>query len=326
MQENEGIGLGKGLGGGGGLTMTLIPSGEQVSIAFGDQRAVAVEVGGGLRSYEVAGEAVLDGYAEHERCTSGRGQILAPWPNRLRDGSYEWAGRRLQLPLSEPPVHNAIHGVVRWANWSVVERSPSSATMAYVLHPQDGYPFALELHVAYALDEGGLTVVTTATNLGEAPCPYGVGAHPYLTVGTPSIDECMLRAPGQVRLLGDDRAIPVGSERVDGGEADFRTPRRIGETKLDTGFCELLRDDDGLARVTLSNPGSGRSATLWLDEQHSYLMLFTGDTLPDESRRRRGLGVEPMTCAPNAFQSGDGLRTLQPGETTSSRWGIEARR
>ncbi len=26
-------------------------------------------------------------------CTGGRGQILAPWPNRLEDGTYEFAGR-----------------------------------------------------------------------------------------------------------------------------------------------------------------------------------------------------------------------------------------
>jgi aldose 1-epimerase len=51
-------------------------------------------------------------------------------------------------------------------------------------------------------------------------------------------------------------------------------------------------------------------------------MLFTGDSLPDASRRRGGLGVEPMTCAPNAFASGDGLRVLEPGESFSAAWGI----
>jgi aldose 1-epimerase len=68
-------------------------------------------------------------------------------------------------------------------------------------------------------------------------------------------------------------------------------------------------------------PG-GETATLWLDASYPFLMLFTGDTLPDAARRRRSLGVEPMTCAPNAFQSRDGLRTLAPGESISCAWGI----
>jgi len=63
---------------------------------------------------------------------------------------------------------------------------------------------------------------------------------------------------------------------------------------------------------------------LWVDESYGYVMAFTGDSLPQPERRRRGLGVEPMTCAPNAFQTGDGLRTLAPGELFASSWGIES--
>lgn len=300
------------------------PSGAQVELLHGDQRAVIVEVGGGVREYTAGGEAVLDGYAEHERCRSGRGQILAPWPNRLRDGSYEWAGERHQLALSEPPLRNAIHGLVRFANWGVGERTASHVAMEHVLHPQDGYPFALALSAAYRLDDRGLTVLTTATNIGTTSCPYGIGAHPYLTAGTETIDECVLHAPAARRLVSDERSIPTGLVEVAGTAYDFREPRAIGTTMLDTGYCELLRDADGCARVTLHAPSSGRRVTLWLDEHHPYLMLFTGDTLPAD-RRRRGLAVEPMTCAPNAFGSGDGLLTLRPGESFTSAWGIEPR-
>ena len=78
------------------------PSGEQIEIADGDQRAVVVEVGGGLRSYQLGGGDVLDGYGTAELSTSGRGQVLLPWPNRLEGGTYEFGGRRHQLPLDEP--------------------------------------------------------------------------------------------------------------------------------------------------------------------------------------------------------------------------------
>ncbi len=95
------------------------PSGEQFELAFGDQRAVVVEIGGGLRSYAAGGRDVLDGYAEQRMCDAGRGQVLAPWPNRLEDGSYEFDGRRHQLPLTEVPNRNAIHGLVRWSACTV---------------------------------------------------------------------------------------------------------------------------------------------------------------------------------------------------------------
>ena len=300
------------------------PSGEQVEIRHGDQRAVAVEVGGGLRSYVVAGHELLDGYGQGERCTGGRGQVLIPWPNRLRDGWYEFAGVRNQLALSEPDKHNAIHGLVRWVNWTVAERAGDRAAMAHTLHPQAGWPFALSLRIEYALGDEGLTVITRATNIGPDRCPYGAGAHPYLTLGTETIDPLVLQAPGQSYLGANDQGIPTQTLPVKDTRFDFLAPRELGETQLDTGYCDLSRDPDGLARVRLTAAGGRRRATLWLDQAYSYLMLFTGDSLPETERRRRGLAVEPMTCAPNALQSGDGLRVLEPGESLTSRWGISA--
>jgi len=303
--------------------MPVAPSGHQVALRHGEQRVVVVEVGGGLRSYSVAGQEVLDGYAEHQMCPSARGEVLIPWPNRLRDGSYEFDGHRLQVALSEPAKHNAIHGLVRWVNWNATEHTDSHVVMELTLAPQDGYPFSLALRIDYRLDDDGLTVQSSATNVGGSDCPYGAGAHPYLTVGTESIDGCMLTSPGAVRMLTDEQAIPTAGEPVTGSEYDFRVPRAIGSTQLDTGYSELDRDPDGRARVSLQAPGDdGRRVTLWMDAGYPYLMLFTGDSLPDRARRRRGLGVEPMTCAPNAFQSGEGLHTLKPGDTFTSAWGI----
>ena len=297
------------------------PSGRQVEIAWAEQRAWIVEVGGGLRAYSARGRALLDGYPAQEMCRSARGQCLLPWPNRIRDGSYEFAGRRQQLPLNEPEQQNAIHGLARWANWTVADQAADSVTMEYLLHPQPGYPHELALAVAYRLDASGLTVRTTATNVGASACPYGAGAHPYLTVGTPTVDSVILQAPGRTRLTSDERGIPTGAEPVHGGEYDFTAPRPIGTTKLDTAFTDLERDDHGRAHVHLASPDAQIAATLWLDEHYRYLMLFTGDPLADVNRR--SLGIEPMTCAPNAFQSGDGLITLEPGESYAAAWGIE---
>jgi aldose 1-epimerase len=296
------------------------PSGEQVELVLGDQRAVVVEVGGGLRSYGAGGRELLDGYGPDEMCSSGRGQVLVPWPNRLQDGSYEFEGRRLQLPLTEPTAGNAIHGLVRWASWRVEEREAHRAVLAHALHPQPGYPFSLALQIEYALAESGLTVRTTATNVGPSPCPYGAGAHPYLTLGTPTVDPLVLRVPGRTVVTSDRRGRPTGTTTVEGSEYDFRQARAIGTTVLDNAYTDLDRDDDGLARVELRDPGSGVEIALWVDESYRYLMVFTGDPLPDVNRR--SLAVEPMTCPPNAFRTGDSLVRLEPGGSVTTAWGI----
>jgi aldose 1-epimerase len=297
-------------------------SGEQFEIAFGEQHAVVVEVGGGLRTYSVDGRDLVDGYGVDDMATAGRGQMLIPWPNRLQDGSYEFEGRRHQLPLNEPEHSNAIHGLVRWVAWHAREHEPHRVVLGHVLHPQPGYPFSLDLEIEYELSASGLTVRTTATNIGATTCPYGSGAHPYLTLGTETVDDVLLQLPARTALRSDERGIPVGAVAIDDTELDFRSARRIGETKLDHGYTDLERDDSGIARVTATtHHGSG--ATLWVDESYPYVMVFTGD-IPEVERH--GLAVEPMTCPPNAFRSGEGLAVLEPGDSHTATWGLSAAR
>jgi aldose 1-epimerase len=300
--------------------MTIPPSGRQIEIAQADQRAVIVEVGGGLRAYSANGRQVLDGYALDEMSPSGRGQMLIPWPNRVQDGSYEFDGRRHQLALDDVDEADAIHGLVRWSAWTVAEQEPSRVVMEHVLHPQPGYPFTLALGIEYRLSDDGLRVRTTATNAGADPCPYGAGAHPYLMAGTETVDTAVLRAPGATVLRSNERGIPVASASVEGTDYDFRKARPIGDTKLDHAFTDLARDADGLAHVELRNPADERPLTLWVDETYPYLMLFTGDPLPVVDRL--SLAIEPMTCPPNAFRAGEGVVTLQPGASFTSTWGI----
>jgi aldose 1-epimerase len=239
------------------------PSGEQYELAFGSQRAVVVEVGGGLRTYD----EVLLGYDLGDMCTSGRGQVLAPWPNRLADGTYEWEGASRQLPLNDLGSGSAIHGLVRWASWQAAERDAARIAMEYMLHPQPGYPFTLRLRVEYRLGAEGLTVRTTAENAGDRACPFGAGHHPYIAC---DVDDL------------------------------------FGAEKLDES-----RPFDGSFSVG--------GVTVWADASWPYVQLFTGD-LPDVGRR--GFAVEPMTCPPNAFKTGEGLIRLEPGDTFEGTWGI----
>ncbi|MEO6798092.1 MAG: hypothetical protein ABI401_05035 [Candidatus Dormibacter sp.] len=191
-----------------------------------------------------------------------------------------------------------------------------------LLYPRVGYPFALRLAVEYTLSPSGVAVRTTARNVGRSTLPYANGFHPYISVGTDRVDPCLLRIAARSWLPTDERQIPTGRRPVDGSEYDFRTVREIGSTQLDTGYTDLIRDEDGMARLQLQSPDRSRTVSLWMDKGYGYVMAFSGDSLPDGARRRRSLGVEPMSAAPNAFQSGDGLRVLQPDEACSTTWGI----
>jgi aldose 1-epimerase len=285
-----------------------------LEIAFGDQRAVVTEVGGGLRTYDVGDRQVIDGYGADEMCSSGRGQVLAPWPNRIADASYEFGGVRHELPVDERASQSAIHGLVRWMPWRVVEAQPQRVTVGHELHPQPGYPFAVSLRIEYELSADGLRVSTTATNIGAESCPFGLGFHPYLRPGTPTVDTATLQLPARSVLDVDERS------PVDGTELDFLEPRAVGGTVLDTCFTCLDRGADGLARVVLANPATGRSTTLWVDDAYGYLMVYTGDTRPDVSRR--SLAVEPMTCPPQAFRTGESVIVLAPGDSMTATWGL----
>ena len=226
--------------------MLIAPSGEQITIAAGDQQAMIVEVGGGLRSYSAGGRELVDGYSADEMSSSGRGQVLIPWPNRLQDGSYEFDKRHHQLPLNEPERRNAIHGLVRWAAWTAAEREPHRAVMEHVLHPQPGYPFSLGISIEYALSDSGLQVRTTATNLGPDPCPFGSGAHPYLTLGTANIDPLILSVPGRTVLRSDERGLPIGAE-----------PLRARNTIFDS------RGGSAQQRSTMRSPTSSEMRMVW---------------------------------------------------------------
>jgi len=301
----------------------VLPTGEQFEIFHNDQRVTVTEVGATLRSFQVAGREILDTFGPDEMSDFSRGQVLLPFPNRVEDGLYEFDGKEKQLPLTEPERNNAIHGLTRWLNWTPLRRTDSSVVLGQRLYPQDGYPFTLALEMEYALSDAGLMVATTATNAGPVSLPFGAGYHPYLTVGTPLIDAATLRLPASTYLETDDRLIPTGQTSVEGTDFDFREEREIGDVRLDTCFTDVIPDQDGHARVALTNPEDGFGITVWMDETHGFIQAYTGDTVL-EADRRRGIAIEPMTCAPNAFNTGAGLRVIQPGESFTSVWGMIA--
>jgi len=298
-------------------------TGAQYEIAEGDYLAVVTELGAGLRALRHRDRPLITDYNADELPPGAAGQLLLPWPNRIDGGRYLIGDSEYQLDLSEPAAGNAIHGLTRWSSWSLARRDPDAIALHLALLGRTGYPFRLDLTVEYQLSgEAGLMVSVTAHNAGSRPAPYGTGSHPYLRAGAPTVDGCELTLPVSQWLPADQRGIPSGPPGdVAGTQFDFRAARQIGTVTLDHAFTGLERDEAGLAWARLTGGGAGTA--LWAGPGYGWLQAFTGDTLgPDH--RRRAVAIEPMTCPPNAFVTGTDLLTLEPGETVTHRWGIQA--
>ena len=293
--------------------MSVLPSGEQWVLRAGGYEATVVSVGGGLRGLTYDGRPVLLGYGEDEPARAGIGQHMFPWPNRISDGKYTFEGVDQQLYLTEPARQNAIHGLTRWANWSRVDDGADAAVVevAHRLHGQPGYPHQLDLRLSYRLDDG-LTVTAAATNIGASAAPYGYGTHPYLSVGR-AIDECVLEfAAAEWLEVSPERLTPIGLVPVERSPYDFRSGRMIGNIDIDNAFTGL---GGGSWSVTLTDPGSGARSVLTSDTP--WMQLYTGNAVG-----RTALAVEPMTCPPNAFITGQNLVVLKPGDSHTTTFQV----
>lgn len=305
----------------------VAPSGEQFEIAAAGYRAVVTEGGAALRLLEHEGRPLVDGFTAEEMSYGGRGQLLVPWPNRLRDGRYRFDGTEHQLPLTEPKRANASHGLARWVSWAPVEHTGDAVTLHHRLMAQSGYPWTLDLVVRYALSDQGLLVTQAVTNHAPRRAPYGSGAHPYLVAGAGPVDGWELTLPAVTRsLVDDDRLLPVEREPVAGTPYDFAAPRTIGDTVWNHAVTDLVRDGDGRARVELRDRGAGTGVALWVDEQHRWLQVYSADDVA--ATARRSLAVEPMTAQADAFASGEDLVVLgaagEPDASYAASWGIRA--
>ena len=297
--------------------ITEPPTGAQFELRRGRQRLVVTEIGAGVRSWTVGGQELLARFDPGEYDAAFAGRVLVPWPNRVRDGRYAFDGVEHRLELSEPERGNALHGLVLRSRWRGVRTSARRVALSCALAPAAGYPFELALAVSYELASGGVVMTVQATNVGAQRAPFGAGFHPYLRPGATDVDDMVLEIPAGTRVpVDEERLLPTGpATPVDGSELDFREPRRLGALRVDACFGGLGRSPAGVARVRLgTNSGPGQ-LTVWMDERFRFVQVFTADA---------AIAVEPMTCAPDAFNSGDGLVVLEPGASFTGRCGLIA--
>lgn len=297
-------------------------AGQLIEISSGTRRAVVTEQGATLYRVMWDGGDVLDTASEDGYAGKGcHGQLLMPWPGRVRNGSYEFDGQRYQLAIDDPNHHSAIHGWVRWATWQVREHRADRVVMGYRHFATPGFPWPLEFEQSYSWTGEGLECRTTVKNLGDGTAPFGFGAHPYFSVGSPTIDSGVLQVRANQYYRPDEHLTPrFPAVPVEGSPYDFRQPRPVGDVVLDVTLTGLERDSDGRAVVKFRAADGSVTITLKYEEPINYVQLFSGDTL--DTGRRQGLAIEPYTCLPDAFNNGTGLIRLSPGASARLGWSL----
>jgi aldose 1-epimerase len=298
--------------------------GEQFELTLEDAgrsvHAVITEVAAAIRHLSVDGVEITAGYDDDTPPPFGCGIVLVPWPNRVRDGRWTHEGRTLQLDITEPSLGNALHGLLRNTPYQLVERSDDAICLRAQVFPQNGYPFRLDTRVRYALVADGIQVTHTVRNVGSACAPVAVGAHPFLAIGDVPADALTLTVSADHHIDVDDRLNPVGVTSVEGTDWDLREGRIVATLNLDDAWSGLAMTE-GRSVHWLSAP-DGRTVSLWADEQFGYVQVFITREFPCRGELITAVAIEPMTAPADAFNSGDGLRWIEPGECWSVAWGI----
>lgn len=298
---------------------SLSPTGRQIHLTRDGVSAQIAQVGASLRGLAVGDVDLISRYPEDIPTPSCSGVVLAPWPNRIRDGVWrdgDEASSTLQrLAITEPKLHNASHGLLRFTAYEI-EEADAAATLRATIHPQTGYPYEIATSVTYTLTDAGIQVTHALTNRSDAPAPVALGTHPFVTIGDVDPRDLVLRVPAANQFETDERMLPI--ETVPAPE-ELRTGVRLGDITLDTGFTDLARGDDGRVRHSLTAP-DGRRLTLWQGEGFDFVQVYTTAAYPGQ---QLAVAIEPMTAPADAFNSRLGLRRLATGETWTVSWGIE---
>jgi aldose 1-epimerase len=294
------------------------PNGGLAVLRAGDYEATVAGVGAGLVGLTYQGRDIVLPFAPDALPPAYAGKVLMPWPNRVAGGAYSFGGQRFELPVNEPGTGSALHGLALWNEWQMERRSDAEVVLTHLLHGEPGYPFQLALTARYALDaQTGLSIELGARNQGTAPAPYGCGSHPYITVGGEDISTCELTFRAGKVLMTDEKLHPTELRDITGTEFDFSQARTLVAQQLDHAFTALPK---GTWDVRLRHPARRLSAVLESTGTDApWLQLYSG-----ELRDRKGLAVEPMTCPPDAFNSGQDLVVLEPEQSHSLACRIHA--
>ncbi|NDK31616.1 aldose epimerase family protein [Nesterenkonia haasae] len=254
------------------------------------------------------------------------GAVLAPWPNRIAQARYTHAGTSYELPVNEEATGAAVHGLLHDVDLAVQLQRESEVHLTGFIEPSSGYPFRLEVVLVYRVaGHLGLTATLSTRYIPEttagddadaalrATAPYGAGFHPYLTAADAPLKSCRLRLPASTVAKTKASGKVVGSKQVS-GDLDLTSGPLLAGLTIDHAYTNL--PEQGWSAELTHGP-SGFVVRMIADTP--WAQVYTG-----ESINRAGVAVEPMTCPPNAFNSGKDLVELEPGVWHRVGYSLEA--
>lgn len=282
---------------------------------------VVPEVGGILTELILDGQSVLDGCKNAQELDHNmwaKSAFLLPFPNRLKDGEYEWNGTTHEWPINDPVNGNALHGFgepLEFIETNVQLGAGVARLYCEAAYNEDFsfYPFSFRVSVEYRLKApASFSLKVVIENTGAERMPIGFGWHPYFDLGQP-VDELLLELP-DCHLVGvDERMVPTGKRYAYGL---YEQPKAIGAGVLDN--CFAVADQMG-GKTNLRLISQKGTLRYWQETgpgKFNYFQIFTP---PD----RNALALEPMTCNVNAFQNQDGLLALESGQRCAATCGLE---
>lgn len=244
--------------------------------------------------------------------------LMAPYPNRVRDGILCIGGARHQLKNAEK---HSIHGDVRNRPWHTRSASPTEAVFELESErfPDFNFPLSLGFEQKFALEGSSVSFTATIRNHSPQLCPVGFGFHPYFQRGLESSENAILSFSAESLVeLEAQVPLPTGKFIAVPSEVDFSRGQIVPD-----GLDHLFASWSGLATITY--PKSLVTLEISSDPSLRYLTLYS-------PRAQSHFALEPISMMTDGARlevagvQGTGVQLLGPGDTFSATFRIEAKR
>jgi aldose 1-epimerase len=281
--------------------------------------SIVPECGASVLHVIFDGVSIIDGYQTIEELLKNdwyKSTFLFPFPNRLKNGKYNFEGKSYQFPINDTANNHAIHGFATNQIFKIVSiNCDEKEAEIHCRHQSSGsnpaYPFAFRFDVKMRISESdSFTIELTFKNESQQKIPVGLGWHPYFHCFG-KVNHVFMQMPGCQFVEVNKSAIPTNERSA---YEYFKNKHQIRNVALDNAF-EISEQKNRAEVLLFSKFGK---LTYWQEtgfRKFNFLQIFTPS-------HRKSIAIEPMTCNIDAFNNGDGLIVLNPDEHFSGQFGF----